>query len=41
MDILDQADEVIEITLANQITDVRRTAKYLPTTGFVITATAR
>lgn len=34
MDILDQADEVIEMTLANQITDVRRTAKYLPTTGF-------
>lgn len=34
MDILDQAEDLIEVTLLHQIADVRRQTHTLPTTGF-------
>ena len=34
MDILDQAEDLIEVTLSHQIADVRKQVHTLPTTGF-------
>ena len=34
MDILDQAEDLIELTISNRIADVRKQAHNLPATGF-------